>query len=741
MVKFKKIGISVTTAALSLGLLTSVASAQTPVGGQAEKIQIQVASTETQVAKEDLIKKLKALFPNKFDFLTSNDFHMSTGHQFPGDDTIRYDLSFNKNIKGKYIHGGIVFAGDNLEIENFYYQPLNQSEALFPAKITEDEAKQIALDFIKKFPNSDQYKLNTNDSNYYHFYGNQLLTEPIRYSFSFARTHSDVKIADQQIHVSVLGNGDITEFYRNTTVQKSNTFDEKNQLKLQAEVLKKVKENLSLQLQYQINYDYRSDKRSVQLVYNPTTQFSGVHAISGNWYTAEGISESLPARKSVETIVSKQLPPKQPGITVEQAKTIANELLKLDSEDVKLTINHVEETKNYNGKDVIVINYSYEYKNGGYGSSIEIDKATGEIIQYHNLKNEVLNDMKKEDGKTSITKAEALTKATAFLKEWVPSYLHQYAKPINEPYYDKQQGIYSFSFPRVVNGIAVSGDEINVSITDKGELTNLYVNNQNIEEWPSTEGILSLTEATNRYKEAMNLELLYMKQNEEEKHYSLVYVPAYNEQQISSLDATTGEWNSLFGKKETSKVTHPTAEKELNYLIEKNILEVKDFSNFNANSSITKGEAIKILVKSLTYFYEGMYPAQEETPQTFENIGRDHPYYSVIERAVSIGIIDATSGTFDADAKMTREELAVWYIRALGLEQAAKHKDIYKVNVKDAADVTYPGHVALATALELLPIENELFSPKKEVTYADIAVSTIRLAHKVNESGRELHYY
>ncbi|RKQ16996.1 hypothetical protein D8M03_08260 [Lysinibacillus endophyticus] len=741
LVKFKKIGIPVTTAALSLGLLASVASAQTPVGGQAEKILIQVASTEAQVAKEDLIKKLKELFPNKFDFLSNNDFYMSSGQEYPWDDTIRYNLNFNKNIKGKYVYGSITFAGDNLEVENFYFQPINQSDALFPAKVTEDEAKQIALNFIKKFPNSNEYKLITNDSNYYYLYGNQLLTEPIRYAFTFAKTHSDVKVADQQINVTVLGNGEITDFYRNTTAQKS-TFDEKGQLKLQADVLKKIKDNLSVQLQYQINYDYLSGERTVQLVYNPTSQFSGVHALSGNWFTADGISQSLPARKTVEPIVNQKLSPRQPGITTEQAKTIANDLLKIDSEDVKLTIHSVEETTNYNGKEVIMINYSYEYKNGGYGTSIEIDKATGELIQYHNLKNEVLTETKKEeDTKATLSKAEALSKATAFLREWVPSYLNQYAKPINEPYYDKQRGVYNFTFPRIVNGIAVTGDDINVSITDKGEVTNLYVNDQNIDEWPSTEGILSVNEATDRFKESMNLELLYTKQNEEEKHYSLVYVPTYNEQQISSLDATTGEWASLFGKKETSTVTHPTAEKELNYLIEKNILEVKDSSTFNANSAITKGEAIKVLVKSLTYFYEGMYPQQEETTQTFENIGPDHPYFGVIERAVAIGILDASNDTFNPEAKLTREELAVWYIRALGLEQAAKHKDIYKVNVKDAADVTNTGHVALAVALELLPTENDLFSPKKEVSYADIAVSTIRLAHKVNESGRELQYY
>ncbi|TSI04502.1 YcdB/YcdC domain-containing protein [Lysinibacillus sp. BW-2-10] len=744
MVNLRRIGITVTTAALSLGLVTSVGHAQTTVngqGGQAEKPLIEVAATESTVSKNDLIKKFKEIFPNKFDYLTSNDFHMSSGHHFPGDDTIRYELSFHKTVQGKNIHGSITFAGEKLEIESFYFSPANESEALFPAKVKEDEAKEIASNFIKKFPNGDQYKLNTNESNFYYFYANQVLTEPIRYGFTFGRTNKDIKISDQQIHVTVLGNGEITEFYRNPLSNKSHTFDETTQLKLQSEVLKKIKENLSVQLQYQINHDYQSGERTVQLVYNPTSQFVGVHALSGDWYTSKEITSSLPPRKSIEKLVEKPLPAKHKGLTVEDVKILVNELLKVDSEDVTLTINHVGETTNYNGKEVYVVDYSYEYKNGGYGTSIEIDKQTGEIIQYHDMRNEVLNNLGKDESKGgTLTSAEALSKAIAYLKEWVPSYLHNYAKPIAEPYVDQQLGSYSFTFPRVVNGIAVTGDEISISINSDGKLSSLYVNQQNIEEWPQVEGALSNEKAKERYLEAIGVELLYMKHSEEDKHYSLVYVPTYNKLAIGSLDATSGEWISHYGQKDSTTVSHPTAANELNYLIQNKILDVKDPASFNANEKISKGEALSVLVKSLSYFYDGMYPEQEEKPQSFENIGPDNKYYNVVERAVTMGILDASTGTFDTEAKITREELAVWYIKALGLEQAAKHKDIYKVNVKDADEVTQTGYVALATALEILPTEDGKFSPKKEVTYADVAVSTIRLAHKAHESGVEIYY-
>ncbi len=741
---FKKIGITVTTAALSLGLVTSVGNAQTTItghNGQPEKLLIEVATTESNVSKEDLIKRLKEMFPNKFDFLTNNDFNMSRGHHYPSDDTIRYELSFYKTIQGKTIHGSIIFAGEKLEVEQFYYQPANLSDALFPAKVTEDKAKQLAVDFLKKFPNGDQYKLNTNESNFYYFYGSQVLTEPIQYGFTFAKTNKDIKIADQQIHVMVLGNGEITQFSRNPLANKSHTFDEPTQLKSQSETLNKIKENLAVQLQYQVNHDYQTGERKVQLVYNRTNQFSGVHAQTGNWYTPKETTATLPPKQSVERIVNTPLPPKQKGLTVEDAKKIANDLLKVDSKDVTLTINHVAETKNYNGKEVYIIEYSYQYKRGSSGSSIEMDKQTGEIIQYHNLRNDVLNETNKEEDKGStITRAQAESKAIEYLKEWVPSYVYNYAKPMDEPYFNKEQGSYHFMFPRIVNGIVVVGDEISVGITANGNLNNLYVNQQNIDKWPAVEGILSNEKAKERFKEALDVELLYMKRSEEEKHYSLLYVPTYNKPAIGLLDATTGDWISPFGKKDTPNVSHPTAAAELSYLIQKNILEVKDVSNFNANEKISKGEALKVLVKSLSYFYEDRYPQPEKKPQSFENIGPDNKYYQVVERALSMGILNATSSTFDTEAKITREELAVWYIRALGLEQAAKHTDIYKVNTSDANEVTQTGHVALAAALEILPVEGGKFDPKREVTYADIAVSAIRLAHKAHESGVRPYY-
>ena len=124
----------------------------------------------------------------------------------------------------------------------------------------------------------------------------------------------------------------------------------------------------------------------------------------------------------------------------------------------------------------------------------------------------------------------------------------------------------------------------------------------------------------------------------------------------------TGEWNNLFNRKDSIVISHPWAEEELNYLINAKVLDVKDAKSFNGDASISKGEALKVIMNSLTYFYHGGYfYGQENTNQTFDNIDPKHPLYQVVERAVEVGIIKSDSEKFDVDSPITREELAVWY--------------------------------------------------------------------------------
>lgn len=737
MRNLRKTGILTLSTVLSLGIIAPAAGATVLTNEPQNQIHFQVAQADPAVTKNDLIKKFKELFPDQFNFLNNSDFYMHSGDYYPEDEVIRYNLSFHKNINGKTVDGSIGFRGENLEIESFYYDPVNQADALFPPKITREEAKKTALEFLSKFSKGNEYKLET-DFNYYS--GNQTLTEPIRYSFSFAYTENQIPISNQNVHVTVLGNGEVVGFYLNSLNDKKATFDDVKKIKDYNDVVKKVKENLSINLQYQIQFDDKGE-RQVQLVYLPSTSMLGVHALSGKWQTNNGFTADFPKGNTIKMLTAKPLAPKQKNFSVEKAKAFAKKLLAVESKKVKLSIESIEERKNENGQEVISIQYSYQYSNGGIGTDLVLDKKTGEIIQHHDIKSEVFKQLGEEPKSAKpLSNTKALNQAIKYLKEFSPSYLHHYAKPIEQTPWKDEQGEMTFSFPRVVDGIPVNGDQISVRLSADGSLLGLNMDYQNIEKWPSSKAVISKKEATSKFLEQLSLDLRYVNEGNEKEdhHYDLVYSPVYNKSPFSFLDATTGEWKVLFGGEENRPtVSHPTAEEELNFLIQAGILDVKDVNTFNADTEITKGEAIEVMIKSLTRFYDDYYPGRENTNQSFENIDPKHPLYSVIERAATMKILDSKETTFDVDAPLTKEELSVWYIRALNLELAAKNSSIYTLDFRDAklVQAKYRGHVALANSLGLLISSNNYFKPNEKVTYAQLAASTFRLAHAVYDNG------
>lgn len=732
--KLKKLGIITLSTGLSIGILAPGASATSFGNENLNTARIQIAQTEKVVSKSELIKKFKEFFP-QFSFLTDSDFHLGTGFQYPGDDTIRHSLSFQKKVNGKSLYGNVEFLGDTFEIESFHYEPADAEEALFPAKITKEKAKEVAQALLKKFPNGSEYQLDNDLIDY--FPRNQLLTEPIRYTFSFVKTKNKVPISDQNIQINVLGNGEISSFYRNTSSNGSLSYDDVTKVLSKDETVKKIKENLSVDLQYSIEADYQTGKKHVNLVYLPTNNVIGIHALSGEWQNLNGFSPEISKERKIEHIVTQPLGPKQTKFSLADAKAFAEELLKINSEGIKLNIQSIDERKNYNGQEVFSVQYMYEYKNGGTGTDLELDKQ-GEIIQYHDIRYEILNDnnLSKKNGQ-AISKDEALKQAVTYLKQYSPSYLHNYAMPTEEPFYDENRESYSFSFPRVVNGILVNGDQISVSIAADGSLLSLNVFQSDIQNWPAIDKVISKEKAHAKFFEDLSLNLSYVREGYSKKynHYHLVYQPEYNKNAFSYLNALTGEWDNTFvNNKQT--ISHPRAEKELNYLFQSGIIDVKDIKTFNADAKVTKGAALEVIMKSLAHFYNDHYPGRPNN-QSFDNIKPDHPLYQIVERAVSLGILNKEGTNFNLDERLTREELAVWYIRILGLEQAAKNQGIYQLKFADAKDVKAEniGYVALAQSLGLLTTTNNKFNPKQEVTYADIAISVIPLAHEAYKKG------
>ncbi|MGE7022113.1 YcdB/YcdC domain-containing protein [Solibacillus cecembensis] len=740
----KKWSVAVGSSILAFGLLApTISEASTIVQQQEERIPILVALNENDVSKEQLIKRLKEVLPEKFSSYKDSDFQMnSMSHHYIGDDVTRYELIFNKTVNNKSESGSVTFAGDQLEMENYYFTPSNMKDALFPGKVTSDEAQKIAENFMKKVVKGNDYIFVSNEPSYY---SSRVLTDPITYNYSFVRTENGIPIYDNTMSVGVLGDGQITNFYQSINGTKRLAFEDQTNLITSAEAANKLKENIQLELQYLIDYDRNTGESYAKLAYQPVTTMIGLHATSNKWYTMSGLSESIPTQSKLEKLANGPLKPATP-ITLEQAKEVAKKLANNVPDGMKFNIDSAYEMET-NGHAIIMISYSYTKGNSSYGSSIEINKNTGELLNYSDFY-DYMNPSSQDDKEKlpRLPKEQVVMLATEAVKQLAPSSLHEYSKPIDEPTYDEEGGTHQINFPKIKNGLIVNGDSLFVSIGNDGQLKSYYRVANQIKEWPEPTTAVDKNQATATFKEALSAKLVYTisgNPNTDES-YKLVYMPTVKGQEYYYIDAKTGQFvNSLIQAENDISITHPSAEKELNYLIQAGAIEVKDPNQFNADTAITKGQALTAITKSLTYFYYETYNQTTEKPMSFDNIDSKHPLYQIVENASSMGILKPGKETFNPDEKMTREELAVWFIRTLGLEQAAKHSGIYNVTYADKEKVSeqYKGYVALSQAMGLQKLEQSKFNPTHEVTYADLAVSIIQLAYEIADKRQSGMYY
>ncbi|MCH7321417.1 S-layer homology domain-containing protein [Solibacillus sp. MA9] len=722
--------ISASAVALSLFTAGTVANANTAITSKEDRQQIYVAIKDEQVTKEMLIKKLKSVLPEMFGSYSNSDFTMSTmSHHYSDDLTTRYELSFTKTVNKKTQSGSITFKEGDLEIESLSISPIITKDSLFPGKITEQEAQKIATDLVKKVTGNTNFITASKVPSYY---STRLITEPISYTYSFTKTENNIPIQDQGLYVSVLGDGTIQHFMQYSQTPKRLAFEETNNILAKSEAIAKMKDSLKLSLQYSYNYNLYNSKPTVSLVYAPKADYTGIHAKSGKWHTYTGEIEQFQA-KALSQIVEKPLQAAKP-ITLEEAKQVVKKLAETKANGEEFEIDSAYEHES-EGTSIISISYSYRTKNSSYGTSIEFNKNTGELLNYYDMSDSVPYIDAPEDKTPRLEEDKVLAIATDYVKQFAPASVHEYAKPIYKTDYNEENKMHTVSFPRMKNGIVVMGDSISVSINNKGELKSYYRNNLTIDEWPAIDSVISQEEAQKKFDAVLDAKLVYQPVYDKPGNYELLYIPTIGDDFVYQMNASTGEFMNLFGMEKKEQITHPTAEKELNYLIQAGAIEVKDAKTFNADKTISQGEALKTIIKSISYFYDDYwYNYGRNETNTIDFVSKDNPYYSTVESAYRMGII-RDEDKLAIDQKVTKEQLAVWFVRALGLEQAAKNSGLYKLDVKDLNEITAAniGYVSLSNALKLQPITENKFQPKKEISYAELAVSIIDLAYAIAE--------
>ncbi|HWI65261.1 MAG TPA: S-layer homology domain-containing protein, partial [Symbiobacteriaceae bacterium] len=148
---------------------------------------------------------------------------------------------------------------------------------------------------------------------------------------------------------------------------------------------------------------------------------------------------------------------------------------------------------------------------------------------------------------------------------------------------------------------------------------------------------------------------------------------------------------------------------------------------FDPDRPITRAEVAKLLTLMLARDPDRQIQVGAGNAQTFTDVTPAAWHYAYVETAARLGLVRGSDGQFRPDDPVTREELAVMIIRALGLEQAVPTAD--PLQLQDLNQTADWSHKAVLLALEnglMRGVSSVAFDPQGVATRAQAAAVVLR---------------
>ena len=160
---------------------------------------------------------------------------------------------------------------------------------------------------------------------------------------------------------------------------------------------------------------------------------------------------------------------------------------------------------------------------------------------------------------------------------------------------------------------------------------------------------------------------------------------------------------------------------------------------FNGQSATRFGLGEKMSRSAVAVVLCRFFGWENETPAepTFSDVPADVWYAGAVEAAVRHGALTNSRGVFRPNDPVTREELAVMLVRALGYGDIAGMAQDLPMPFEDV--VTNGGYIAMAYDLGLVSgTTATTFAPANTATREQVAVILMRLYDKLNGTGPEV---
>ena len=266
--------------------------------------------------------------------------------------------------------------------------------------------------------------------------------------------------------------------------------------------------------------------------------------------------------------------------------------------------------------------------------------------------------------------------------------------------YDENSHLYV----RYVNGIKVIGDYVNVT-TNNVVLTDFSMNYTDTE-FPSIENAMSKEDAEKILFDAKDYSIVYM-QNYTDNTRDIIPVYTIDTENINPF---TGKFVDYQNKEITENASSKLEYSDIDgHYAEKYIKELAYYGigfeggEFKPNEKITQKDFLALLMSINGNDIIVLKNNLEQANWVYRNSAQN----SII-----------SEDERDDDAEVTREEAAVYMIRAIGAENYTKYNDIYVTPFNDVTE--NKGYIALLSAMGVLSGDgNGKFNPNREMTRAE----------------------
>ena len=636
-------------------------------------------------------------------------------------------------------------TGDILNI-NQWEEPFKPSFKL--PVLSEGDAEKIATDLISNLASKYQSEMQlVNDQQQVFTFNN---FQPFTYNFRWIRIVNDIPFPGNGVNVSISGDdGQVRNYSYNWT--QDLVFPAASKAISLEKARQAFTDTPMLELKYflpPIINPQTSELQRAQLVYQLTDKYYGgaIDALSGkpvtldtqavaykSIYAVGGVSvatsvvSTTASAKTVSPFIksstSQDSPENHQQISQGEAVDIVKSMVKIPKNFV-LRYSSLNQDWQNSSEQVWDLNWNSESFNFGEQRYLNarVNARTGDLVGLNQF-----NGVNPNDKSKPLSRKAAQKLADNFLKSIQPERF-ELVKGESENFYGGEMppNIQIFNYVRVVNGIPVSRNGMNITVdTVAKQVTNYDMYWSNLE-FPSSSGVLPLNQATQRFLGirplALNYFLIFQQNGQPEVR--LVYQPNtdYSMYIPAMLDAKTGDLMDWYGKSQSlwSRTHNYTdiqghyAEKEIGIMGLTGAFGEYGES-FCPDEKITAGSLLRAMLTA-----EG---------DNWDRILSDE---DVLKIANERGWLheDLRLGS-----ELSRDELSKVMIRLIDMEPSAQVKGIYAVPFTDASKIQPDslGYIALAWGLGILKIDENTLRPNQTVTRAEAAYALVH-AYTVERS-------